>query len=320
MYTWGWSKYGQTGHGDRTPRLLPKRVDHEFAKDLVAVSAGTKHTAAIDKKGHAVTFGDGGNGQLGLGQNNTGEQLEPRRIDKCMEAGVNFVSLSCGSIHTCFVTLEGELDLCGFGEHFTPDESQHFFYDPKQIEMPEPVKQISCGQSHIVALSTTGNVYTWGSGDYGQLGYGVYGNCSTPRLVLEDKGMEQVAAGRYHTLALSNMGVLYSWGCGENGQLGQNSDDNVPLPTVVAPILGSVVGQVACGEHHTAVLSSAPWTKLSVNMQEWTNADKTELAKKQVRPPLFTQSTLPTQPTNPIDPQHRAWTWRRVFRKPMMTR
>jgi hypothetical protein len=258
-------------------------VDHEFAKDLVAISAGTKHTACINKKGHAITFGCGGNGQTGLGQNNTGEQLEPKRIDKLAEAGVNLVSLSCGSIHTCFVTLEGEVYLCGFGEHFTPDESQHFFYDPKKCEMPEPIKQISCGQSHNIALSTTGNVYTWGSGDYGQLGYGVYGNLSVPRLVLEGKGMEQVAAGRYHSLALSNMGVLYSWGCGENGQLGQNSDENVALPTVVAPILGSVVGQVACGEHHTAVLSSAPWTKLAANMQEWDYAAKTEHEKKKER-------------------------------------
>lgn len=193
---------------------------------------------------------------------------------------IKLKGIACGSIHSCFVTEEGEVYLCGFGEYFHPNESQHFFYDPKKIDMPEPIDQISCGQSHNVALSSSGSVYTWGSGEYGQLGYGIFGNLSVPRLVLDHKGIASIAAGRYHSFALSNMGVLYSWGCGENGQLGQNSDENIPLPTVVAPILGSVVGQVACGEHHTAVLSSAPWNKLSIDMMDWSLASNQEHEKK----------------------------------------
>jgi hypothetical protein len=83
------------------------------------------------------------------------------------------------------------------------------------------------------------------------------------RLVLEGKGIASVAAGRYHSFALSDRGVLYSWGCGENGQLGLGTDDNVVLPSVVTTILGTVVGRVSCGEHHTAVITSAPWSKIS---------------------------------------------------------
>jgi hypothetical protein len=52
-------------------------------------------------------------------------------------------------------------------------------------------------------------------------------------------------------------GILYSWGCGESGQLAQG-DDYLPflaIPKIVQPIVGTVVGQVACGEHHTAVLT-----------------------------------------------------------------
>ena len=69
-------------------------------------------------------------------------------------------------------------------------------------------------------------MYTWGSGEYGQLGYGVKGYLPTPRIVLEGKNIASVAAGRYHSFALTNSGVLYSWGCGENGQLGLDSDEN----------------------------------------------------------------------------------------------
>jgi hypothetical protein len=32
--------------------------------------------------------------------------------------------------------------LCGFGEYFHPNEAEHFFYTPKHIVMPEPMKQV----------------------------------------------------------------------------------------------------------------------------------------------------------------------------------
>jgi alpha-tubulin suppressor-like RCC1 family protein len=69
----------------------------------------------------------------------------------------------------------------GFGEYFHPNESQHFFYEPKQIELPEPALQVACGQAHNIVLSTSGNVYGWGSGEYGQIGYGIKGNLAVPR-------------------------------------------------------------------------------------------------------------------------------------------
>lgn len=126
----------------------------------------------------------------------------------------------------------GELYVCGFGEHFYPNENQNFFYSPVKIPFREKVVQVACGQSHIIVLNDKGDVYAWGSGLYGQLGHGVKGNLNAPRLVLAGKSIAQVAAGRYHSLALTSFGVLYSWGCGENGQLGHHSDDNVLFPKV----------------------------------------------------------------------------------------
>lgn len=277
MYSWGWSKFGQTGHGDRQTVKTPKRI--EAAMGIKKIACGNKHSMAINKEGIALSWGCGENGQTGHTRESSqlmmdGDKLVPTRIESIADKKIE--SIACGSIHSCLITNKGELYLCGFGEHFYPGETQHFFFKPKQIEMPEPIKQVACGQSHNVALSVTGNVYTWGSGEYGQLGYGIQGNVSVPRMVLDDKEIASVAAGRYHSFALSNSGALYSWGCGENGQLGLNSDENVALPTVVHHILGTVVGQVACGEHHTCVLTSAPWNKLSVDTQEWLAAEKYE--------------------------------------------
>lgn len=272
LYSWGWARHGQTGHDNRLFLKGPRKIDHLQGQGIRFVACGNNHTVAINKKGQALSWGCGKQGQTGHGDDQ--DVLVPTVIADLKDQVMSHVA--CGAIHTCFVTEEGEVWLMGFGEHFSPNETQHFFYNPTLIKCPEPIKQIGCGQSHNVALSHTGNVYCWGSGEYGQNGYGIKSNVSTPRLVLDTGNIAQVAAGRYHSFALTNTGVLYSWGCGENGQLGLESDENVALPSVLTSILGTVVGQVSCGEHHTAVLTSAPWSKLDQDVMDWLRANRYE--------------------------------------------
>lgn len=286
IYSWGYNKYGQLGINSRTnakePRKLMPGPQAGNERSFRQVSCGHNHTLAINRAGQAIAWGCGKQGQIGMGSDDDDEknkkidkdELEPTIIPSLKDK--KMISVSAGAIHSCFVTEEGEVYLMGFGEHFNQDGTEHFFYTPKLCPMPEPMKQISCGQNHNIALSQSGNVYCWGSGEYGQTGYGIYGNVSVPRLVMDTGNVAQVAAGRYHSCALTNTGVMYSWGCGENGQLGLNSDENVALPTVVTANLGTVTGQISCGEHHTAVLTAAPWSKLSNDMNEWLTSYRVE--------------------------------------------
>jgi alpha-tubulin suppressor-like RCC1 family protein len=277
VYIWGWNKYGQTGHNGRPTGHKSFLLEHASARDIVDAACGNKHTVLLNKHGEVFTFGCGGQGQLGHGDGT--DRPFPTKVEAL--ADVPIVSVACGAVHTCFVDANGEVYLCGFGEHFHANEDQHFWYVPKKLSLPEPIKQIACGQSHNVALSVKGNVYCWGSGDYGQIGFGIKSSTATPRLVLDSGDIAQIAAGRYHSFALSSSGVLWSWGCGETGQLGQNGDEYAYLPKVVSPILGTVVGQVACGEYHTAVLTSAPWARLSHDVSEMHFSARQELAMKE---------------------------------------
>lgn len=43
-----------------------------------------------------------------------------------------------------------------------------------------PISSISCGRYHTMALSTTGELYSWGFNSYGQLGHGNYEEVSSP--------------------------------------------------------------------------------------------------------------------------------------------
>lgn len=83
-------------------------------------------------------------------------------------------------------------------------------------------------------------------------------------------------AGRYHSCALTVEGALYTWGCGENGQLGHDSDENVLFPRLVESILGCVIGQVSCGDHHTALLAASPYTRVSNDVLAWFHRERYE--------------------------------------------
>mmetsp|Transcript_2410 Transcript_2410/g.4500 ORF Transcript_2410/g.4500 Transcript_2410/m.4500 type:complete len:1051 (+) Transcript_2410:95-3247(+) len=273
MLSWGLS----WGHGDRQPVKTPKRIATQPNNvNFVDISCGDRHTVGVTNQGKVYSFGCGEHGQLGHADEN--DKLRPALVEALND--VHITSVVCGSIHTCFVTNMGELYVCGFGEHFYPDDEQNFFYLPVKIPFKERLIQVACGQSHILALNDKGDVFTWGCGTYGQLGHGVKGNLNRPRPVLAGKSIAQVAAGRYHSLALTSFGVLYSWGCGENGQLGHNNDDNVLFPRIIEPNLGTVVGQIACGEHHTAVLTSTPWNKIDPEVSDWVVIEREEYSKK----------------------------------------
>ena len=80
------------------------------------------------------------------------------------------------------------------------------------------IVDVHCGESHTVALSRDGDVYTWGGGSMGQLGLGDSLRQSLPIKVsnLETK-IVQISCGKRHSAALSQDGILYTWGSNEYG-------------------------------------------------------------------------------------------------------
>ncbi|KAJ8027887.1 E3 ubiquitin-protein ligase MYCBP2 [Holothuria leucospilota] len=80
-------------------------------------------------------------------------------------------------------------------------------------------KEASCGFHHTVILLDNGEVYTFGSNSYGQLGQGDTTNRLSPVKVKVAEKIKQVSAGSYHTLLLTECGKVYSFGRCQKGQL-----------------------------------------------------------------------------------------------------
>jgi Regulator of chromosome condensation (RCC1) repeat len=240
------------------------------------VACGDRHTAVVTRSKKVVTFGSGQHGQLGHGD---GEDcLRPKTVEALITLQVTAVS--AGSTHTAVIANQGELYLWGFGESLHPKNYSNIVDSPRLVKMKDRVCQVAAGQSHILALTEAGDVYAFGSGTMGQLGHGATTNVRLPRLVLRGKNVQEIAAGRYHSMAITSHGVLYSWGCGESGQLAHDALETELLPRVVESTLPNVVGQIACGEHHSFCLSSIEHASVSNDVLHWKTIEDEELKLK----------------------------------------
>ena len=74
--------------------------------------------------------------------------------------------------------------------------------------------------------------------------------------ILRDKNVTRFACGKRHTLALTADGAVYSWGYGGDGQLGHGDLQLHTLPAQIKALQGEHVIAIACGDKHSAALTS----------------------------------------------------------------
>lgn len=84
------------------------------------------------------------------------------------------------------------------------------------------ITSIAVGVAHSAALSSSGELFTWGNGADGQLGHGSCESEWVPRQVefFKSISLASVKCGARHTVAVTRMGIVYTWGSGQEGQLG----------------------------------------------------------------------------------------------------
>ncbi|XP_063987126.1 E3 ubiquitin-protein ligase MYCBP2 isoform X2 [Diachasmimorpha longicaudata] len=95
---------------------------------------------------------------------------------------------------------------------------------PARVPIPtdSPVIQVTCGLHHTVILLQNGEVWSFGSNLYGQLGVGDLVAHAGPVQVKIPTAATQVVAGSNHTVVLTNKGEVYTFGAYQKGQLGMN--------------------------------------------------------------------------------------------------
>ncbi|KAL5216556.1 hypothetical protein ABZP36_007957 [Zizania latifolia] len=100
LYTYGWSKYGQLGHGDFEDHLVPHKLEALKDSSISQISGGWRHTMALTSDGKLYGWGWNKFGQVGVGDN----------VDHCFPVQVKFpeeqkvAQVACGWRHTLAFT------------------------------------------------------------------------------------------------------------------------------------------------------------------------------------------------------------------------
>ena len=202
-----------------TEKATPTPMTVLNAMPVHAVAMGEDFCIALMDNGIVMAWGDGEEGKLGLGQSIS--HSRPTIVDFLLPTRYAEVAAQA----------ENRDELLKAGSRLIHKRRQAF-----------QITSLACGARHTIALSSTFEVFTWGSGCMGQLGHGSRHDELLPRPVeaLKSRGLraQVVAAGAYHSCAIIGVtkrdaAQLFSWGDNEHGRLGLGDERTRSVPAAV---------------------------------------------------------------------------------------
>ncbi|KAJ8003004.1 hypothetical protein DPEC_G00164860 [Dallia pectoralis] len=179
VYTWGSGSHGQLGHGNLSQEEEPRALEALMGLQMGSVAAGGWHSVCISAGGDLYVWGWNESGQLGL------PSLARRGGQQTIQCA--------GSANTCTDQENGDDVFISI---------QAF---PALMDVTESceVSKVSCGSRHTAAVTRTGVLFTWGWGEYGQLGQGNVSSSDEPKQVpfFKDQGLRvvDVVCGPWNT-------------------------------------------------------------------------------------------------------------------------
>lgn len=270
LYAWGtFNEEGRKSYKkgvefQREPALVTS------VRGVVQLAAGKDHLLILDKYGDVYAWGVGTSNQLGVPVNN---QLRTFVFGPLKVPGVKKIKqVAAGEFHSCAIDNEGKVfawglnnfgqagltEPLGEGALLEKAEEVTFFTENKLT-----ITQIACGNHHTLALTSTGDVYSFGETYLNQLGIpsnkypdtlvrdaqtGAAAYVPVPTKLTEgsfdeepsfpEKGFKFIACGTEHCLAISaDDGSPWTWGSGSVYQLGhgkpagEDEPEDQPVPT-----------------------------------------------------------------------------------------
>ena len=185
-------------------------------------------------------------------------------LPKLLECNVvlDVHQIACGFRHAAVVTRQGEVFTWGednggrLGHGSQMDSSRPQLIESLAIS---PVEYVSCGEFHSCAVSSSGELFSWGNGAMhaGYLGHGSDTSHWIPKRVegpLEGLQVLSVSCGSWHSAFITTTGKLFTFGDGTFGVLGHGDRESVAYPKEVQTLSGLRTVKIACGVWHTAAI------------------------------------------------------------------
>ena len=238
LYCWGDNIHGQLGCGTSIgSQYTPVKVLDNVSSIKIGIMSSSIYSAAITTNGDLYCWGDNRYGQIGNGSTNE-YQTTPVKI----LSNVSFVNLFFYG-YSAAITTNGDLycwgnNMCGqIGNGSTENQTIPIKILSNVSSITSTYKDI---RAFSAAITTNGDLYCWGSNNYGQVGNGSTKDQFTPYKVLSNVSFVYIYNFDTFTCvaAITTNKDLYCWGSNEHGRIGNGSND--PYQTTPYKVLSNV--------------------------------------------------------------------------------
>lgn len=203
----------------------------------------------LTEEGDIYVCGKNHSGQLGLGDWRTRCHLEILRPPTKLN------TVAAGPNHCLGVGQDGSLWAWGSNAKGQLGLGEQITQVPTLTQVPSchNFLYVAAGWSFSLALDRDGNVWSFGSNSFGQLGLGDLTPRGVPTRIETIENATQITCGDFHALVLDSTGTICSFGRNGNGQLGNGTRSQATSPQRVQL---ENVRQIASGGVHNLALDS----------------------------------------------------------------
>ena len=306
VYSWGFNCFGQAGSSPDSDEAEPLRHGERFenleSPNPVWFRERSEEHETSKKQGRRLTawdlWGERGTGG-GFIYNSSYMVYGSAEVGGAGEDGggegkEGVVNVAASAFHSAFVTSGGNVWACGWnsrGQLGLGHSEVKMVPIASKVSFPSSlsavvVSSIAVGAYHTVCATKQGQVFTWGDGSLGQLGYSEF-DCmaeeashetktrrhstavshfafakqvsrskfhhSSPKQVVEVFDAVTVHAGFSHTMVVTASGRVFAFGSNDEGQCGTGRGGDGVREVRRAPV---PVKDISCGDHHTLFLTS----------------------------------------------------------------
>ncbi|ANQ08597.1 Guanidine nucleotide exchange factor [Plasmodium coatneyi] len=211
---------------------VPMKVKFQERTKIKFISCGDMHTLAICTRGYLYGWGSNAFGCVGNGTN--ANVYEPVRI-----------------------SLEGRKE-AGVGDQLGGSQRVNHTTFPNEPNR-NVIIHCSAGGKHSLACTLRGDIYSWGYGANGRLGFGNIQSYNRPQLVKalhKRKRIIYVCAGKSHSGCIDAENNVYTWGNGKYFKLGHGDENDVLIPKRL---------EYLCSSRKTFMLSFGTFNSLALS-------------------------------------------------------
>ena len=218
LYTCGLNDNGQLGRGDTTNRSSFTQITTNISNNVVSVSCGSLHTAAITSDGKLYTCGNGETGALGRIVRNAWFKYDKRFASTSLSS---VSAVSCGNTATLAISNGNLYKSSGYYDQ------TNLYCQGSFSQIETGVSSAFCYHESYSIIKTDGSLYASGSNESGALGLG---NTTDPsgfqKVNLSNVASVSVGVFGTNSVATTKNGLMYVTGNNEYGQLGNGTTTN----------------------------------------------------------------------------------------------